>query len=286
MTSLTLGTIAFTEWELPETIPFGGKQAYTIHRMSGGARIIDALGPDDTNIGWSGRFFGTTAELRARRVDLLRRSGKAVLLSWSSFVYEVVVTAFRGDFTQSFNIPYQIEVAVVRDVVSDVLGPLVQQGEDMIRDGLSDALGATAGDTVLTPIVTGLQTTFTDVLTSGTRPTLASISTSAMAGLQAGSAQAFASSTAVAETADATLSGTDAIRAGGEPQAMAQQFETQTGAAQQAARGRAVSSRLGRTNAVLRASRGAVALPLPPPASPAIPAAPAVALPPATVPVN
>jgi hypothetical protein len=53
---LVLGPVAFSDFEDPERIRFGGAQRLAVHKLPGGARVIDALGPDDTEIGWSGIF--------------------------------------------------------------------------------------------------------------------------------------------------------------------------------------------------------------------------------------
>ena len=42
-----LGPIALQGFEVPESITIGGAQRLAIHRLPGGARVIDALGPDD-----------------------------------------------------------------------------------------------------------------------------------------------------------------------------------------------------------------------------------------------
>jgi len=44
---------------------FGGAQMMAIHKLIGGQRVIDTLGPDDENISWTGRFVGAgTVSLR------------------------------------------------------------------------------------------------------------------------------------------------------------------------------------------------------------------------------
>jgi hypothetical protein len=271
MTALVLGTIAFTEWELPEQIPFGGAQQIASHRMIGGKTSVDAMGPDDAPIAWSGRFLGATAELRARRVDLLRRSGRAVLLTWSSFVYRVVVTKFNAEYFNGGNITYSIQCTVIEDLVSDALGPVVQRLEDGLRDTIAAAFGSTGGDPVLDAAVTGVHVAVTNTLTSG-RPTLAGLTVSAQAGLQAAGAQAFAASQVRTDSANAALGGADAIQAGGDPTTMAAGLEAQTAAAQGAYHGQ-------RTTSALGVAQAQIAVPLPPPPAPRIPAVPVDPLP-------
>ena len=56
--TLTLGGISFDGFSTPSHMGAGGKQAMVIHKLPGGSRVIDTLGPDDENISWSGEFFG------------------------------------------------------------------------------------------------------------------------------------------------------------------------------------------------------------------------------------
>jgi hypothetical protein len=58
MATVTIGGISLSEWEIPERINFGGKQQVTVHKLIGGNRVIDAMGPDPDDVRWSGRFRG------------------------------------------------------------------------------------------------------------------------------------------------------------------------------------------------------------------------------------
>ena len=88
--SLTLGPVAFAGFELPSSITIGGHQRLAIHRLPGGLRIIDALGPDPADIAFSGIFTGPDAADRARLLDALRVAGAALPLAWDAFMYTVV----------------------------------------------------------------------------------------------------------------------------------------------------------------------------------------------------
>ena len=260
--ALVLGTIVFADWEVPDQISFGGKHEIVRRRMIGGATVIDAMGPNDTDISWDGTFLGPMSELRARRVDFLRRSGRKVILSWASFIYEVVVIGFRGDYRRTSYIPYHIELAVVRDVVSEQLGPAVERIEDGMRRSLEEAFGATGGDPFLTGVVTGVQTTVMQVLTGG-KPTLAGLGVAAAAGLQAGLASGFTAASTAAGSADATLGSADAIKAGKDPAQMATAFEAQNVAAQSSYHAHSTASHLG-------VAQAQAAIPLPPPPAPSL----------------
>ena len=111
-TRLILGGIAFREFEIPEKISYGTKQRLEIHKLVGGARVIDTLGPDPEPIRWSGRFRGADAASRARDLEALAASGRVVGLSWGGFSYQVVVATFSADYERFYEIPYQINCEV------------------------------------------------------------------------------------------------------------------------------------------------------------------------------
>ena len=73
--SLTLGPVAFAGFEIPSSITLGGRQRLAIHKLPGGLRIIDALGPDPADLAWSGIFTGPDAADRARLLDAMRVGG-------------------------------------------------------------------------------------------------------------------------------------------------------------------------------------------------------------------
>ena len=103
-----LGSIVFTDLEIPERVPFGGDQALAVHKLIGGVRVVDAMGPDDMDLSWSGRFQGPLATLRARQLDALRASGAEVPLTFGAFTYLVVVKHAALNFERFYQIPYSV----------------------------------------------------------------------------------------------------------------------------------------------------------------------------------
>jgi hypothetical protein len=138
--TLTLGGIVFQGFEIPATINSGGEQMLAIHKMPGGNRVIDAMGPDDSEIRWSGRFRGSSAESRALLVDFMRRQGQQQLLAYSLHRYQVIVKDFSANFEQSYEIPYSITCAVVLDE-TQALGSLVVGFIEAIAGDVVNALG-------------------------------------------------------------------------------------------------------------------------------------------------
>lgn len=110
-----LGPVAFHGFEVPETITIGGAQRLAIHRLPGGTRVVDALGPDDSDIAWSGIASGPEAVARIRTLDTLRRAGLPLPLAWDANAYTVVISNFEADTVNPYWIPYRISCAVLRD---------------------------------------------------------------------------------------------------------------------------------------------------------------------------
>ncbi|HNC11738.1 MAG TPA: hypothetical protein PLF59_08195 [Cyclobacteriaceae bacterium] len=111
---LTLGSITFANFEIPDALPFGLDQALSIKKMVGGARQIDAMGRDYHPISWEGRFRGSTALFRARYLESLV-NGQPLPLFWSQFNYLVIIRSFKPIFEKTYEIPYTITVEVVQD---------------------------------------------------------------------------------------------------------------------------------------------------------------------------
>jgi hypothetical protein len=126
--SPVLGPVVFSGFEVPERISIGGKQKLVIHTMPGGGRIVDAMGPDDAPIRWSGIFSGPNAAERVRTLDRLRDSGSPLQFAWDAWLYQVIIQAFTAEVENANWIPYQIELCVL------------PQSESLVADWLSTAV--------------------------------------------------------------------------------------------------------------------------------------------------
>lgn len=140
MPALALGPIAFTTFEIPARISFGGRQQLHVHTLIGGQRVIDAMGADDSLVSWSGVFSGADAVSRARALDALRIAGTEVTLAWDAFLYTVVVSSLTVRFERENWIPYEISCVVSFDeaVVA------VQEGISVLSSIGLDIQSATA----------------------------------------------------------------------------------------------------------------------------------------------
>lgn len=224
---LTLGGVAFADFEVPATINFGGTHALAIHRMPGGNRIIDAMGPDDADIHWSGRFRGTTAEERALLLDFMRRSGQQALLTWSLQRFQVVIREFTANFQQSYEIPYSITCSVVLNETMALANIAVGAVEALASDlaaaaGLADIID----NATISTAVTGVTTALTNYQASVPNATNVIAGTAAVAeaplisALQASITGAQTATHSAITTASGTTTGSGPA-AGGSPSVMA-----------------------------------------------------------------
>lgn len=119
-----LGPVAFSGFEVPERITLGGRQRLAVHTLPGGARIVDAMGPDDGELAWSGTFSGAGASERVRLLDRLRRAGLALPLAWDGWRFTVIISEFEADSANPWWVPYRISCTVLSEgdlVVAELL---------------------------------------------------------------------------------------------------------------------------------------------------------------------
>jgi hypothetical protein len=145
-TMLLLGPVVFQDFELPARVRFGGTQRLAVHQMPGGARVIDMLGRDDAEIGWSGVFSGSDAPVRARLIDLMRAEGGVWPLTWDAFFYSVIVSRFEADFARPNWIPYRVTCTVLRDEAQ----ALLEEAVSLIGGVAADLASASGGGIDLT----------------------------------------------------------------------------------------------------------------------------------------
>ena len=110
---IQLGAIDLQEFEIPQSVHFGGRHRLAVYALAGGRRIVERLGPDDDDIQFQGTFSGPTAGTRARAFDNLRLSGAIVWLTWESFRRQVIVKSFTADYHSPWWISYRISCVAV-----------------------------------------------------------------------------------------------------------------------------------------------------------------------------
>lgn len=107
---LILGPFEFGDFSVPNELPFGGAQKMTVHKMPGGGRVIDCMGPDDDDIRWSGRFFNTDALPMAQTLNAMRIAGTPLPYSNGVESRTVVISEFRATVHKFNWIEYEITV--------------------------------------------------------------------------------------------------------------------------------------------------------------------------------
>jgi hypothetical protein len=138
-TVLTLGDVTFQDTEIPEYIAVRTEHRAVVHRLVGGARVVDMLGADHAPIHWSGWFVGSNALERALTLKSMHDDGLPLTLSWSEFIYTVVITEFEAQFEREYQIPYRISCTVVRDYLNDDSAGAVPGVDELINTDLSTA---------------------------------------------------------------------------------------------------------------------------------------------------
>jgi len=246
MPVLTLGPIIFVDFEVPDSIPFGGEQQLVVKKLVGGNRVIDAMGPDNEDIGWSGRFRGAAAETRARQCDFLRVQGQQLMLSWSSLSYLVIIKSFKPDYRQPFEIPYSISCTVLQDLSAPIQPPQITV-DTAINGDVTQAgmLGTQIDVPAITTALASVASSVNAVAKfAGASPTqVASVQGSIQTGLVAVESQQTVQNGVVAGSG-----GVAGVVAGGSPQALAASLSGQSAAFSQLAQLYQLQALLGRTS--------------------------------------
>lgn len=65
-----------------------------VHKLPGGSRVIDTLGPDEANITWGGLFFGNAAYSNVLALDGMRAAGQIISLTFGGQFRTVIIDTF------------------------------------------------------------------------------------------------------------------------------------------------------------------------------------------------
>lgn len=152
--TVTLGDITLTDLEVPERMPFGGEQMLVVHKLVGGAKVIDAMGRDEAPIEWSGWILGPDAVARAQSIDAMV-SGIPQTLTWSGFTYQVLVRSFNAQFERFYQIPYKIVCEVIANNTQPVTSSATPDVDQAVDDDASSSntLVQNVGDPTLTSLM-------------------------------------------------------------------------------------------------------------------------------------
>ena len=139
---LTLGGFSFTDYSPPTSMMGGGQQAMVVHKLPGGSRVIDLLGPDEDDINWNGLFFGDDAYDNALSLDAMRAAGNVLELSWGGQSRSVIIKHFTYHVRRlPVWVEYDISVTVSANPQLGVLGNVAQSIDTLILSDLASAIG-------------------------------------------------------------------------------------------------------------------------------------------------
>jgi hypothetical protein len=236
-TTLVLGPVIFQDFEVPSGVGFGGRQRLAVHRLVGGARVVDSLGRDDAEITFRGIFSGADAMARACAIDALRESGLPIPLTWDVAFYTVVVSRFLADYQNSWWIPFQLTCTVVRDETAALIDAVASLAVLAVADVVNaTTLASTAG----------LDLTGTQAAISAPQATVQQ--TGAYTAAQSSLTGAQTALASAAQSSEATMSGVTFSGSFSADAGIAN-LTTATGTAQQLASLAAAQAYLGRASA-------------------------------------
>jgi hypothetical protein len=133
-----LGGFVLDGWAAPQAMIGGGKQAMTVHKLPGGSRVIDTLGPDDADIPISGQLYDANAYSTCLAIDAMRAAGSQVPLIWGGQFLMVVVAEFRYTVHRYPNLcDYSILCVIASNPAQGILGAIASTVGGMISADLS-----------------------------------------------------------------------------------------------------------------------------------------------------
>lgn len=110
-----LGSVSFSDIEVPEKISWGGKQDIVKQKLPGGQVVLNSMGIEFPPITWSGIFDGASALERSREPYTMMNASAIVALSWNDRSYKVLVSEYVAEDTKTNWIPYKVTCIVLSD---------------------------------------------------------------------------------------------------------------------------------------------------------------------------
>jgi hypothetical protein len=118
MDVLTLGGIVFdnAKYMPPDRMPYGGAQQHNVHKLPGGSRVYDVLGPDEADINFSGFILDASANAIAQALDAMRQAGNVVSLVFGGTYRQVLVKHFTPGIRRYPNwVEYSVSCSVTQN---------------------------------------------------------------------------------------------------------------------------------------------------------------------------
>lgn len=136
---LTLGGIAFDDYSTPDSMMGGGQQAMVVHKLPGGSRVIDILGPDEDDVKWHGHFYGDNAYQNALALDAMRAAGHVIPLIWGGQFRRVIIKHFTYHVRRFVWVEYQIVCTVFQNPALGNVAAVVNTIDSLISGDLAFA---------------------------------------------------------------------------------------------------------------------------------------------------
>jgi hypothetical protein len=95
---LTIGGIDLSDFASPSKVPWGTKQLIKEHVYPGGQNVLQAMGPINEPMTWTGQILGPDATTRAGALDTMAASGQIQELSFGSLNFDVMVERFVAEY--------------------------------------------------------------------------------------------------------------------------------------------------------------------------------------------
>lgn len=142
VSTLSLGGFVFDDFSTPRVMTSGGKQALVVHKLPGGARVIDTIGPDERDIAWEGFFFGNDAYAAAMVLDAMRAAGQVLPLVFAGQYRSVILETFEYSIRREpVWVEYHINCTVYQNPALGQLGGAVGGIGQLVISDLAQAIG-------------------------------------------------------------------------------------------------------------------------------------------------
>jgi hypothetical protein len=110
---LILGPFVFEEFAVPERLPLGGAQAMHVHKLPGGRRVIDTMGPNDRDRSFTAAHWGSRALSDHLTLDAMRVAGTALAYTNGAEARSVVISDYTADVEKFNYIPFSITLVPI-----------------------------------------------------------------------------------------------------------------------------------------------------------------------------
>lgn len=134
-----LGGITLTGVEVPSALRVGGEHNLVVHKLVGGARVIQAMGNDPARQTLAGLFTGPNAQARALSIEQMRAAGSEIAFSAAGLSQRVRIASFWYTYQEKGAvIPYELALEIQPapavsataslSALSDLVGPDITSG--------------------------------------------------------------------------------------------------------------------------------------------------------------